>query len=189
MQSLAVRTDELYRHVRARPFLALPREEIQRLHASVEVLPVDDDAAEGTATSKRLVTFTVVHHNYSWLTYTRRQQEPRWLGIMGPAHTHGQPGLFLDDDMTAAACRCVDAELATRARFEIRLAGLINDDETEFGRGHLGLVYVARLRQPGVETHGRAVAEPRFCGSGELVLSHDQFERWSQVLIQNLQAL
>lgn len=176
---LAVHTAELNRLLCARRFLGLPAEEAERLYASIEVLAMEP--GDNPAVTP-LVAFTAVHYNYSWLTYQRGGSTDRAIGIGSVIAAHAHECLFLDDKMKTAASRQLGAAIATPGSYALRFAGLLHD-----GR-HLGLVYVARLRQPGAESRDARIASIRFCGNGDLQRSRADYEPWSQTFIDNLSA-
>ncbi|HXG39389.1 MAG TPA: hypothetical protein VNJ28_00470, partial [Candidatus Limnocylindrales bacterium] len=78
-------------------------------------------------------------------------------------------------------------ELAADFLPEFRLVGLLNDDETDVGRVHLGVVFVAEVagRPVGVREIDKltgAFAEPDRCAA---VL--DRMETWSQLVFEHLE--
>lgn len=86
-QVLAVRAEAYVQQVGARPFIGLPKEEIDRLHGSIEVLVLDRAAAMLDATYLPIQTYSAIHYNYSWLTFVR---EPKSLGIGDVVRTEGE---------------------------------------------------------------------------------------------------
>jgi predicted NUDIX family phosphoesterase len=192
---LAVRTDALRKLLGSRPFIALPREEIDRLHASIEVFTADNEQADADPAITQLVAFTAVHYNYTWLACCPGSNHDgnamnAWsAGFIGHIFPEGNNSLFLDESLKTAASRIVDANVAVPAGYDVRLAGLLCDDSTPFGRRHLGLAYVVKLRQPGVDDRRNGEAGIRFYGIGELRQNRDRFDTWSQLLIDHLVAL
>lgn len=177
-QVLAVRAEEYLQQVGAPPFIGLPKEEIERLHASVEVLVLDRATATLDATYLPIRTYSAIHYNYSWLTFVRG---PKSLGIGDVVRAEAEAPAFLDRALEAIARREVERAVELQAPCEWRLAGLIRD-------GQLGLVYVGRLRQRAVAARNPARDRLQFCGNGELLFDRASFEPWSQLLIDNLQA-
>jgi hypothetical protein len=177
---LAVRADEYLKQVGAAPFVALPREEIERLYGSVELHVLRRDALDQSPWCLPLVTYTAAHYNYTWLTYRRAQ---RSLGVSGLVPADGEPPLFLDESLQSSARRELEGADALSAPVEWRLAGLIND-----GR-RLGLVYIAKLRQRWSPEQNRSAVRMQCCGKGELLTQRHEFEPWSQLLIDNLTSL
>jgi len=176
-------------------FKALPAEEIERLHGAIEVVAMDRDLAGSDPGCKQLVTYTAVHYNYSWLTHLpggaldqAGQRTRRALGVGAPLLASDREVVFLDQELQAAAARAVDSTFTFGDRFELRLAGLLDNDDDEASRPYLGLVYVARLLRPGASACAEGIAQVRFFGNGELQMQRDEFDPWSQILIDNLPA-
>jgi predicted NUDIX family phosphoesterase len=93
--------------------------------------------------------------------------------------------------------RCVyreglERELAEEVEFSgsvrEQCLGLINDDETEVGRVHLGIVHVFDLDAPQVRPREESIIQSGFAHPAELVRELDQFETWSQICLQHLVA-
>lgn len=104
-----------------------------------------------------------------------RLHERYSIGIGG----HLNPG---DADLAGGLAREWAEELDAAFVPEFRLVGLLNDDETEVGRVHVGVVFVA-------EADGRPVAireaeklEGRFAVPGEVEAVRDRMESWSQLV-------
>ena len=179
-QVLAVRADEYLERVGSQRFVALPREEIERLYGSVELHVLGRDALDATADYLPLVTYTAAHYNYTWLTYERAQ---RSLGVSGLVLADGDPPLFLDESLQSSARREMERAEALSAPVDWRLAGLINDGQ------RLGLVYIAKLRQRWSPEQNRSAVRVQCCNNGELLTMRRQFEPWSQLLIDNMPSL
>jgi predicted NUDIX family phosphoesterase len=191
---LTVHTADLNALFGSRPFIALPQEEIDRLHASIEVSVTEHELAEQDPSITQLMAFVAIHHNYSWLTCCssdspEQEAHARSVGFAGHLHPEGNNGLFLDESLNASAREVIDKCLAVPMGYDIRLAGLLCDGSTRFGRMHCGLVYVARLRQPGVEDLRKGESQIRFCGTEELRQERNRFEAWSRMVIDHLIAL
>ena len=139
-QVLAVRANEYLERVGSARFVALPREEIDRLYGSVELhlLAGGRHGVDERAGYLPLVTFSAAHYNYTWLTYRRA---PRSLGVSGVILAEGDPSPFLGESLQSSARREMERAEVLSVPAEWRLAGLINDGQ------QLGLVYVAKLRQ------------------------------------------
>lgn len=169
-----VRAEDYVREVGERPFIGLPREEIDRLYGAIEVLHAEEEGC------LRLATFSAIHFNYAWLTYPREQQT---LGITAPIPREGETPVFLDRAFEQFARRAVASAVVLDEAWQWRMAGLINDGQ------QLGLVYIVRLRQRELEPRALERASLRFSGNGELRFARAEFEPWSQLLIDNLDAL
>ncbi|MBL8818210.1 MAG: phosphoesterase [Planctomyces sp.] len=64
--------------------------------------------------------------------------------------------------------------------------GLINDDETEVGKVHLGIVHVFDLDNPKVQPREKSMINAGFACPADLVREFEQFESWSQICLKYL---
>jgi predicted NUDIX family phosphoesterase len=64
--------------------------------------------------------------------------------------------------------------------------GLLNDDESEVGKVHLGIVHIFDLDAPKVRPREKSMLDSGFASSKELVRDRDQFETWSQLCLAHL---
>ena len=177
---LAVLADEYRRQVGLQRFMGLPREEIERLHASVEVRALAPNEQNVGSAYLPLATYTAFHYNYTWITFRREQ---RSLGIGGPVRVNGEVPLFLDETFERAARAEVEKAKLLGAPADWRLAGLIHAED------RLGLVYIARLRQRWSAEHNLGAEPLVCCRNGELLTERPNFDAWSQILIDNLASL
>ena len=67
--------------------------------------------------------------------------------------------------------------------YEDRIAALINDDSTEVGRVHLGVVHLVALNNAGVRAGEKAIADLRFLSLDELKRRRGKLESWSQIVL------
>jgi len=75
-----------------------------------------------------------------------------------------------------------EVEIKTAHTFEC--LGLINDDETEVGTVHLGVVYACRVENPNVLPKEEDILDARFQPVSELMADLDQFETWSSICLK-----
>lgn len=171
-------------------FIGLPQEEAERLLGAVEVLALREKP--GDPALLPLVTFTAIHYNYSWFSHVPPAKKAgahaqRSLGIQDALGA--RDGLLFLDPSIAEVVR--DA-LLRRVGFVggqyLRLAGLFNAAH-EPQDACVGLIYIAKLRQPGVACHDAALEEVLFYGNGDLRQARDEFDACSRALIDNLHAL
>jgi predicted NUDIX family phosphoesterase len=64
--------------------------------------------------------------------------------------------------------------------------GLINDDSSEVGSVHLGVVHVFELGTEDVKSNEDAIQDLRFMSLEELVAEQDQLESWSKICVDHL---
>lgn len=65
-----------------------------------------------------------------------------------------------------------------------RIVGLINDDETEVGQVHLGVVHLIDVAEPNVFPNEKDVLETGFYPVKELLLNLDGYETWSSITLE-----
>jgi len=77
-------------------------------------------------------------------------------------------------------------EVTIDTPFTLTPVGLINDDETDVGRVHLGIVCLARLEEPRVRAREADILDCGFASPHALRNNWDEFESWSQLALANL---
>jgi predicted NUDIX family phosphoesterase len=80
--------------------------------------------------------------------------------------------------------RELDEEVWIETAFDEKLIGLINDDETEVGRVHLGIVHLFTVEEPNVRSRETAIIESGFRPVACLLEQLDDFESWSQICLK-----
>ncbi len=74
-------------------------------------------------------------------------------------------------------------------KFEDRIVALLNDDTTEVGRVHLGIVHLFKLAEPKVEKGERMITKLAFLTKAELMARRESLESWSQICVDSLDRL
>lgn len=97
------------------------------------------------------------------------------IGVGG----HLNPG---DVDLAGGLAREWAEELDAAFVPEFRLLGLLNDDETEVGRVHVGVVFLAQADGRAVAVRETDKLEGGFAPPEELLAIHGQMETWSQLV-------
>lgn len=82
--------------------------------------------------------------------------------------------------------REIAEEVDVQSPWEDRLIGLLNDDESEVGRVHLGIVHVFEVQQAKVLPREKSMLNAGFASVDELRKDLDQFETWSQLCLKHL---
>jgi hypothetical protein len=177
----AIRSVDFQALVRRVPFLALPREEIDRLHAAIEVLAVDDETLRHTAELSILHSDIAIHHNYSWLTFPGPGNQ-RTLLLSTALAAEGPVTLFLGEELEVWARRRVEERLSLTGGCEVRLAGILQEVDDPPTVPRVGLLSIARL------TARTAMSGAECCGNFELRHARRRFDRRSQVVIDHLEA-
>lgn len=84
--------------------------------------------------------------------------------------------------------RELDEEISIDSPYQQHLAGLINDDLTEVGKVHLGIVHIFQLEAPKVLPREQSMINAGFAPLAELHAQRDQFETWSQICLDFLKS-
>ncbi|MEX0586352.1 MAG: phosphoesterase [Pirellulales bacterium] len=82
--------------------------------------------------------------------------------------------------------RELDEEVAVATRVRERCVGLINDDQTEVGRVHLGVVHIFEVDEPHVTSREPDLMDAAFLPVAQLLADLDEFETWSQICLRAL---
>ena len=85
--------------------------------------------------------------------------------------------------------REVNEEIKIESPFEDRIVALLNDDTTEVGRVHLGIVHVFKLAEPKVQKREAMITNLGFLSAAELKARRDGLETWSQICVDSLDRL
>jgi len=99
--------------------------------------------------------------------------------------------LFALDEQAyrAGVKREVNEEIMIDTPFEDRIVALLNDDSTEVGRVHLGIVHIFKLKEPKVQKREAMITGLTFLTKQELMARRESLETWSQICIDSLDRL
>lgn len=89
----------------------------------------------------------------------------------------------------AGVQREVNEEIRIETTFDDRIVALLNDDTTEVGRVHLGVVHVFKLDEPKVEKREAMITNLEFLAREELLKRRATLETWSQLCVDQLEKL
>jgi predicted NUDIX family phosphoesterase len=153
--------------------------------------------AETDPAFKQIIPYVVVTDGKSILHYVRGKKagEQRLvakgsIGIGG--HINDEDHTLFAFGLQAfqeAVKREVCEELAIQGAFDARPVGLINDDSTEVGRVHFGVVHVLFRPPEQVKKNEQVITQVGFIPIEQLKAKRDQMESWSQLCLDNLDAL
>ena len=156
--------------------------------------------AEEDPTLKQIIPYIVITAGDRILHYRRgsgsgetRLLKKRSLGIGG--HMNDEDGAGVHFDAAAyqrALLRELEEELHLPSSFElgqIKPLALLNDDSNPVGAVHLGIVYQCALLSDEVTAKEEAIAELGFMTHEELQERSEEFESWSQIVIQGWKEL
>jgi predicted NUDIX family phosphoesterase len=153
--------------------------------------------AENDPTHKQIIPYALIAFENSVLYYVRGKKagEQRLvakgsIGIGGHMN-EGDESLFALDE--AAYCAGVEREVSEEikidTKYDDRIVALLNDDTTEVGQVHLGIVHVFKLTEPKVEKREAMITNLAFLTKAELVARRESLESWSQICVDSLERL
>jgi predicted NUDIX family phosphoesterase len=153
--------------------------------------------AECDPTHKQIIPYVLLAFQDRVLYYVRGKKagEPRLvakgsIGIGGHMNETDESLFALDESAYRAGVeREVNEEIKIDTPFEDRIVALLNDDTTEVGRVHLGIVHVFRLAEPKVEKREAMITGLAFLSKGELLARRDSLESWSQICLDSFDRL
>jgi len=96
-------------------------------------------------------------------------------------HTAGRSDVYRQGMM-----RELEEEVIINTSYTESLAGLLNDDETDVGRVHLGVVHLFDVESPDVLPREEDIADARFRPVAEVLESLERYETWSQIVVRAL---
>lgn len=82
--------------------------------------------------------------------------------------------------------REVEEEVVVDTPYAARCVGLINDDLSDVGRVHLGVVHIFDVQRPEVRPRETEIIECGFRPASEILADTSRFETWSQICMQAL---
>src|SRR5438477_6620269 len=153
--------------------------------------------AESDPSYKQIIPYALIAHGDTILHYVRGKKagEQRLvakgsIGIGGHMNDTDESLFAWDENAYRAGVeREVNEEIRIESPFEDRIVALLNDDDTEVGRVHLGVVHVFKLDEPKVEKREAMITNLEFLSREELLKRRDTLETWSQLCVDQIDRL
>src|SRR5213596_2986470 len=112
------------------------------------------------------------------------------IGIGGHMNETDESLFAMDEEAYRAGVeREVNEEIKINTPFEDRIVALLNDDSTEVGRVHLGIVHIFKLKEPKVQKREAMITGLTFLTKEELVSRRKSLESWSQICVDAIDQL
>jgi predicted NUDIX family phosphoesterase len=155
--------------------------------------------AENDPTHKQIIPYAIISQGNTVLHYVRGKKagEQRLvakgsIGIGG--HMNQEDESLFNFAIDEAAYRAgvereVNEEINIESPFEDRIVALLNDDTTEVGQVHLGIVHIFRLKEPKVTKRESMITNLEFLTRDELVARRENLETWSQICVESFDRL
>ena len=153
--------------------------------------------AESNPAYKQIIPYALIAFEKTVLHYVRGKKagEQRLvakgsIGIGGHMNETDESLFALDEQAYRAGVeREVNEEVKIDTLFEDRIVALLNDDSTEVGRVHLGIVHIFKLKEPNVQKREAMITGLTFLTKEELMARRESLESWSQICLDSLEPL
>ncbi len=151
--------------------------------------------AENDPRFKQLIPYVILGCDGKYLSYVRGQRAGegrligrRSIGIGGHINPIDDMPLFgdLSEAYATAVQREVAEEIEVKSPHTERVVALLNDDSTEVGRVHLGIVHFWSLERPEVTKREQMITQLSFLTIPELQAARESLESWSQFCLDSL---
>jgi predicted NUDIX family phosphoesterase len=153
--------------------------------------------AETNPAYKQIIPYALIAFQKTVLHYVRGKKagEQRLvakgsIGIGGHMNEADESLFAMDEEAYRAGVeREVNEEIKIDTPFEDQIVALLNDDSTEVGRVHLGIVHIFKLKEPNVQKREAMITGLTFLTKEELVACRESLESWSQICVDALEQL
>jgi predicted NUDIX family phosphoesterase len=153
--------------------------------------------AETNPARKQIIPYALIAFEKTVLHYVRGKKagEQRLvakgsIGIGGHMNEADESLFAMDEEAYRAGVeREVNEEIKIDTPFEDRIVALLNDDSTEVGRVHLGIVHIFKLKEPKVQKREAMITGLTFLTKEELMTRRESLETWSQICVDAIDLL
>lgn len=152
------------------------------------------DLAERDEQYKQLIPYVVFRFGDSVFSYVRGKKSSesrlvamRSIGVGGHIEPVDQSLFSSDRDMyLEAARREVSEEVRLDSAYQESIVALINDDSTDVGKVHLGIMHIWDLAEPKVTKREGLITQSSFVPIESLKANLEELETWSRIALQVL---
>lgn len=172
---------------------------VQMLFAPGALRFMPRDQAEHDPAFKQIIPYVLITHGGRFLSYVRGKRAGekrlvglRSIGIGGHVNPADDLPLFSTDyrdAYRAAVEREVAEEIVVDSAHSDRIAAILNDDTTDVGQVHLGIVHYWELKAPNVQKREQMITQFGFMTPGELRDEYESLESWSQFCVDHIDLL
>ena len=156
--------------------------------------------AETDPTHKQLIPYVIIMHDGNVLSYVRGKRAGetrlvgnRSIGIGGHINPIDDEVPLFDTDYRQMYRTAVEREVAEEINIDAnhteRLVALLNDDSTEVGSVHLGVVHCWTLDSDAVTRREQMITQMAFLTPDQLNEAKPTMETWSQLCLENLKKI
>ena len=153
--------------------------------------------AENNPAYKQIIPYALIVFEKTVLHYVRGRKagEQRLvakgsIGVGGHMNESDESLFAMEEQAYRAGVeREVNEEIKIDTPFEDQIVALLNDDSTDVGRVHLGVVHVFKLKEPKVQKREAMITGLTFLTKEELLARRETMETWSQICLNSLDRL
>ncbi len=150
--------------------------------------------AETDPSFKQIIPYAIFTHGGRILSYVRgskggekRLTAKRSIGIGGHMNDSDAEGEAFDlAAYHRALKREIGEELKVSSPYTQRAVALLNDDSTEVGRVHVGVVHVFECETDAIECAETGITDLAFLERETLQANHENLETWSQICLAEI---
>jgi len=151
---------------------------------------MDRPEAETDPGHKQIIPYAVIRHAERYFLLQRKstQSEHRLhhkLSIGVGGHINPSEGVPGTDVIRVGLTREIDEELYIASGYRERLIGLINDDTTDVGRVHLGVLFEIDSTSPDVRVRETHKMDGAWALMDHLDQRYENLETWSQIVFES----
>ena len=168
------------------PFKRMKAAEMYRLFQSQFF--GERDRLETDSRYKQVIPYILIRRGDDLLCYERQGSEKRLTGLLSIGiGGHVNPG----DSILSAAYRELREEVNGVGELaSLRLAGLLNEDETNVGRHHIGVIYNMDVpKKVKLQSNESALRNLHFESAESLYDKRANMELWSRLCLENLSTI
>lgn len=149
---------------------------------------VEREEAETRYDLKQIIPYSVLYSRGMVLQYQRgKSGEEQRLHDLYSIGVGGH--IVRGEGYTEAMERELEEEVSVLTPRRQVCAWIINDESTDVGRVHFGVVHIFELREPKVEVRERSLTKPEFVTIDHARGQIEKYERWSQICLKNWEAI
>lgn len=188
-QILVIENSKLFAH--HTPWHGIDHEHIESILATIvqHQKSMQRSIAETDQTYKQIISYLIFTFDGQLFVMQRKPKpnEPALanklsIGIGGHMTQADIQGQTLFDWVS----REFEEEVSYEGNLQMRTIGFLNDDSNEVGQRHLGLVILLKGDNGNIAIHGNEHKSGQLMSMEECFEKLDQFESWSQIVLQAL---
>ncbi len=143
---------------------------------------------------KQIVIYAIIHCRGKILRYRRgpkllesRLMNKLSIGIGG--HVTLEDSKTNHDNYISCLYRELNEEIYINTKFNKNIVATLNDDSNSVGAVHFGIIIILDLAEPNVKQKEKSILECQFIDKNKLIDDYNEYERWSQICINNIDNL